>query len=90
MLGAVFFDPLKNRAVVVETIGCFFEVVAVQLEKREQVLIETDGLVIVSVKKPLAMELRLVDQTRQMHVTAQTVVRAPRDQLLSHSAARAK
>src|ERR1700736_2454924 len=57
-----------------------FKGVAINLQKRQQVFIEADRLVVVTVEQPLAMQFRLVDQTRQMHITAELLVRTARMQ----------
>src|SRR2546430_3484084 len=53
------------------SIGDFFEVVAVKLEKSEKMFVEADGFVVISVKQPFAMQTGLVDQTRQMNVRSE-------------------
>src|SRR5437868_9336056 len=50
MLGAVFVHPIENGGVVVQLIGYVFERVALDAQKCEQMFVEPNGLVIVSVK----------------------------------------
>ena len=54
--------------------------------RSEQMFVEPDGLVVVAVKQTFAMQLRLVDQARQMHVTAEPFVRTPRKELCALTA----
>src|ERR1043166_4944415 len=74
MLGAVLLHPFQDLIVAIQSIRCLFECVAVQLQKSEQMLVEADGFVVVSVEKSLAMEARFVDQAREMNVTAELLV----------------
>ena len=57
-----------------------FKRVAVDFQKTEQMFVETDGLVVVAVEQTFAMQLRLVDQARQMNVSAELFVRTARMQ----------
>ncbi len=46
-------------------------------EKSQQMFIESNGFVIVSVEQTFAMQFCFVDQTRQMHVAAEPFVGTP-------------
>ena len=74
MLRAVLLDPLENRADHHRDVGRFFERIRIHFQKGEQMLVEPDRLVIVTIEQPFPMQPRLVDQTRQMDVTAQPFV----------------
>ena len=87
MLHAVFAHPLQDGIVIVEAVSSFFERVRIELQEGEQMFIEADGLVVVAVEKPFAMKLGLIDQTRQMDITTQLLVRTARMQLFAFSAA---
>ncbi len=49
-------------------------------------LVEADRLVVIPVQQSLAMELRLINEARQMDVTAKAVIRTAGEQLCLHSA----
>jgi hypothetical protein len=82
MFRSILIDPIEYLSVIVKTIGDFFELVAVKLEKSEKVFVEADGFVVISVKQPFAMQTGLVDQTRQMNVATKFLVGTARSQLL--------
>jgi hypothetical protein len=73
--------PVQDGRIIVQTMGRFFKGITIDLEKGQEMFIETNGLVVVAVKQPLAMELGLIDQTRQMDEATQLLVRAPRMRL---------
>jgi hypothetical protein len=50
VLNGVFVHPLKNGVIVIEPMGSFFECIRIDLQEGEQMLIETDGLVVVTVQ----------------------------------------
>src|SRR5215831_10153864 len=75
MLLSIFLHPGENCLVVVELVGDFFEFFSVDFEKREQMFVEPDGFVVVTVEQPFAVQSRLVNQTRQVDVTAEFLVR---------------
>ena len=58
---AVLLHPGQDFIIAVQSIRRFFERVAIQFEKGEQMLIEANGLVIVSLEPALPMEARFVD-----------------------------
>ena len=72
----------ENRRVVFAFVRRFLEGVRIDLQKRQQMFVESDRLVIVAVEQTAAMQARLVDQSRQMDVTAQPLVGTPRKQSL--------
>ncbi len=72
----VRLHPRKNCIVALEFERGFFESVRIDFEKAEQVLIETYRLVVITVEQPLVMQTRLVDQSRQMNVIPEALVRA--------------
>src|SRR2546430_12741889 len=82
MFRSIFVDPTEYLSVIVKTIGGFFKVVAIKLEKGEKMFVEANGFVVVTIKQPFAMETRLVDQTRQMNIAAELLVGTARSQLL--------
>lgn len=61
--------------------GRFFERVTIELEKGQEMFIETNRLVIVTIEQALAMQLGLVDETRKMDVATQLLVGTPRIRL---------
>src|SRR5438552_3581969 len=65
-----------------QTVGSFFERITVQFQKCEQMFVEANCFVIVAVEQALPVQLSFIDQTRQMHVTAELRVRAARMQFL--------
>src|ERR1700745_1231561 len=75
MLHCIFLHPSQDCLVVVAFIGDFFERVTVDFEKCEQMLVEPDSFVVVTVQQAFAVQPRLVNQTRQMNVTAEFLVR---------------
>src|SRR5205085_1355003 len=80
MFRSILIDPIEYLGVIVKTIGDFFEVVAVKLEKSKKMFVEADGFVVISVKQPFAMQTGLVDQTRQMNVATKFLVGTARPQ----------
>src|SRR4051812_13229475 len=84
MLRRIVLDPLEHRCVIVEAIGGFLERIRIQLQESEQMFIEAYSLVVVAVEQALAMQARLVDWPREGDVTAEAVVRTPRQQLFAH------
>src|SRR5437660_11624044 len=82
MFRSILIDPIEYLGVIVKTIGDFFEVVAVELEKGEKMFVEADGFVVIAVKQPFAMQTGLVDQTRQMNIAAELLVGTARSQFL--------
>src|SRR5204863_7136227 len=79
---SILIDPIEHLGIIVKTIGDFFKVVAVKLEKGEQMFVEADRFVVIAVKQPFAMQTGLVDQTRQMNIAAELLVGTARSQLL--------
>src|SRR4029077_1026860 len=75
MLLSIFLHPRENCLLVIQLVSDFFECFSVEFEKREQVLIEPDGFIIVTVEQAFAMQPCLVNQTRQMDITAEFLVR---------------
>ena len=61
MFRSIFVDPVKNRGVIVKTIGDFFEVVAVKFEKGENMFVEANGFVVITVKQSFTMQAGLID-----------------------------
>src|SRR5207302_8038539 len=82
MFRSILIDPTEDFGIVVKTIGNFFKVVAVELEKGEKMFVEADGFVVIAVKQPFAMQTGLVDQTRQMNIAAELLVGTARSQFL--------
>src|SRR5256885_1369695 len=80
MLRRIFLDPFENGVVFFQTMDCVFEDVAVDFEKAEEMFIEPDGFIIVPVEQAFAMQLRLINQTREMNVAAEFFVRTARMQ----------
>src|SRR6516165_238091 len=80
MLGGIFSNPFQDRVVFLQATDGLLESVTVDLEKAEQMLVEPDGLVVVTVEQTFAVQLGLVDQARQMDVTAELFVRTARMQ----------
>src|SRR5439155_1445695 len=79
---SILIDPIEHLGIIVKTIGDFFKVVAVKLEKGEKMFVEADRFVVIAVKQPFAMQTGLVDQTRQMNIAAELLVGTARSQLL--------
>src|ERR1700751_321160 len=75
MLLSIFLPPSQDCLVVVAFIGDFFERVTVDFEKCEQRLVEPDSFVVVTVQQAFAVQPRLINQTRQINVTAEFLVR---------------
>src|SRR5437763_15049081 len=82
MFRCSLIDPTDDFGIVVKTIGDFFKVVAVKLEKGEKMFVETDRFVVIAVKQPFAMQTGLIDQTRQMNIATEFLVGTARSQLL--------
>src|SRR5438445_4314897 len=82
MFRSILIDPTEDFGIVVKTIGDFFKVVAVKLEKGEKMFVEADRFVVIAVKQPFAMQTGLVDQTRQMNIATEFLVGTARSQLL--------
>src|SRR5438477_5995307 len=82
MFRSILIDPTEDFGIVVKTIGDFFKVVAVKLEKGEKMFVETDRFVVIAVKQPFAMQTGLIDQTRQMNIATEFLVGTARSQLL--------
>src|SRR5207248_10055063 len=82
MFRPVFVDPVKYLAVAIKAGSHFFKVVAVKFKKSEKMFVEPDGFVVVTVEQTLAMQPRLIDQARQMHIAAKFFVRTAGAQLL--------
>src|SRR6516164_4783876 len=80
MFYAVLFHPLQNRFVLFQTMHGILKHVTVNLKKAKEMFIEPNGLVIVAVEKSLPVQLRLVDQAREMNVAAELFVRTARMQ----------
>src|SRR5438270_3771289 len=74
MFRSILIDPTEDLGIVVKTIGDFFKVVAVKLEKGEKMLVEADRFVAIAVKQPFAMQTGLVNQTRQMNIATEFLV----------------
>src|SRR5881275_2934497 len=77
---SVLSYPIQNSLVVVKLVCDLFECVVVDFQKGEQMLIEANGFIVVTVEQSFPVQPGLVDQTRQMHVTAQFLVRTARMQ----------
>src|ERR1700730_11611108 len=80
MLGRILANPVQDRIVFFEPMDGFFECIAIKFKKTEEMFVEADGLVVITIEKPFAMQLRLVDQTREMNVAAEFLVRTARMQ----------
>ena len=74
MFRALFAYPFQNSRVVFASVRRFLKRFRIEFQKREQMFIESGRLVIVAVKQTFAMQARFVDQSRQMHVTAESFV----------------
>ena len=82
MLCAIFLNPLENSGVVIELVRDFFKRVRIQLEKGEQMFVESDRFVVVTVQQSFSVKPGFVNQPRQMNVTAQSIVWAAGKQSL--------
>src|SRR5882762_7123781 len=80
MFRSILIDPTEDLGIVVKTIGDFFKVVAVKLEKGEKMFVEADRFVVIAVKQPFAIQTGLVEQTRQMNIAAELFVGTARSQ----------
>ena len=56
MFLSVFLHPIQNCLIVFQLVSCLLERVAVEFEKREQMFIEPNGFVIVTVKQTFAVQ----------------------------------
>jgi hypothetical protein len=72
--------PNLDRDVVIELIGDLLKGIAIEFQKRQQMLIEANGFIVVAVKQSFAMQSGLVDQTRQMHIAAEFLIGTARMQ----------
>src|SRR6266536_2458777 len=75
MLSSVCLHPVSNCVILVQSVDDFFKRVAVNFQKSQQMLVESDSFIVVAVEQAFAMKPGLVDQTRQMHVAAKFLVR---------------
>src|SRR5437899_12566835 len=82
MFRSILIDPTEDFGIVVKTIGDFFKVVAVKLEKGEKMFVEANGFIVITVKQSFAMQTGLVDQARQMNIATKFLVGTARSQLL--------
>src|ERR1700730_3878139 len=80
MLQAVLFDPFQDCVVALQTMHCLLEGIGVEFEETEKMFVESNGLVVVPVEQSFAMQLGLVDQTGEMDVAAEFLVRTARMQ----------
>src|SRR6266571_2369055 len=80
MFKAVLFDPAQDRVIVFQAMHRLLESVAVELEKAEEMFVEADRLVVVTIEQSFAMKLCLVDQAREVDVAAELFVRTARMQ----------
>src|SRR2546423_1348411 len=80
MLDAILLDPVQNGVVFFQTLHRLFKSIAVELEKAEEMFVEADRLVVVTVEQSFAMQLCLVDQARELNVAAELFVRTARMQ----------
>src|ERR1043166_6404612 len=78
MLGGVLLHPFQHFIVARKPVRGFLERVAVQLQKSEQMFVEADSFIVVSVEESLPVQARFVDQAREMNVAAQFLVRTTR------------
>ena len=82
MRQAILADPGQDVRVVFEFVSCLLEGIRINLQESEEMFVKPDGLVVVSSKQSFAMETRLVDQSRQMDVSAEPLIRTARKQFL--------
>src|SRR5438874_12304389 len=75
MSHSVFLDPPENCFVIFKLVGALFKYVAVDFEECQQMFVEPDGFVIITVKQAFPVQPCLIDQTRQMDITAESFVR---------------
>src|SRR6267143_6415086 len=75
MMGSVCLHPVSNCVILVQPGDDFFKRVAVNFQKSQQMLVESDSFIVVTVEQAFAMKPGLVDQTRQMHIAAKFLVR---------------
>src|SRR5437870_7139153 len=80
MLRAALLDPIQDCLIIFQTMDRFFESIAIEFQKAEEMFIEPDCFVIVTVEQTFAMEPGFVDQTREMNVAAELFVRTARMQ----------
>ncbi len=90
MLRAICRNPIQNGSVIIEPMRGFLERIGIPLQKGEEMFVEADGFVIVAVEQSFAMQLRFIDQARQMHVTAESIIRTAWQQLLHSARARSR
>ena len=90
MFRAVLFHPLENGLVVVQFVGGFFEPIGIQSQKSQEMFVEPNGFIVVSVEQSFAMQFCLVDQTGQMHVPSQLFVGTAWTQLLHRARPRSR
>ena len=79
---SVLRDPLQNRFVVLVQLATSSNASPSNFEKRQQMLVEPNGLIVVAIEQASAMKSGLIDQTRQMHVSAKFLVGTARVQSL--------
>jgi hypothetical protein len=82
MFRPVFLHPIQNFLVVLKPVGRLLEFIWIEPEERQQMFVESNGLVVVPIEQSLPMQPCLVDQARQMHVTAEPFVRTAWAQFL--------
>src|SRR5437763_7454678 len=80
MLGGIVVNPIQNRFVLFELMDRFFKSVAVKFKKTEQMFVESNRLVVITIEQSFAMEFRLIDQAWKMNVAAEFFVRTARMQ----------
>src|SRR5450432_2124366 len=82
MRPAVLTNPSQDRRIILQFVNHLFEGVWIDFQERQEMFVEADGLVVVAVEQPFAVQARLVDQTRQMDVITEPLVGAARKQFL--------
>src|SRR2546430_593694 len=80
MLGRIVVNPIQNRFVRFEPMDRLFKRITIKFKKAEEMFVESNGLVVVTIEQPFAMELRFIDQAREMNVAAEFFVRTARMQ----------
>src|SRR5205823_14863250 len=75
MLHSVFLYPRRNCFVMFKLVGDLFKYVAVDFKECQQMFVEPDGFIVVTVKQAFPVQPGLIDQTRQMNITAESFVR---------------